>query len=274
MLRIALATDIPSIQRVRHSVRENRLVSGTISDEEVREALEDSGRGWVVEVDGEVVGFAIGKHVNANIWALFVDPDYEGRGFGRALHDAMVEWLWSQGLTRLRLSTDPGTRAQSFYEAAGWRRGEALDNGEVCYELERRSVEVEDCRKTAEVDRRLTPKSGFLSRFFRGKASDFRATLILLTLVVLLLYIASSQQRHTAEVGRWIKRHREAWTDLVAEHPNLSTVKFQSYTAYDGSLLVVCLKLDAEEEAVVRRFVQEHSPSRPVVFIGPSNAHE
>ncbi len=137
MLRVALVSDIASIQRVRHSVRENRLISGTISDEEVREAIEDSGRGWVVEADGEVVAFAIGKSSNANIWALFVHPDHAGRGYGRALHDAMVEWLWAQGCEMLWLSTDPGTRAQKFYEAAGWKRVGLLENGEVRYELER-----------------------------------------------------------------------------------------------------------------------------------------
>jgi ABC-type lipopolysaccharide export system ATPase subunit len=61
MLRPALASDIAGIQRVRHSVRENRLVSVVIADEEVREALERTGRGWVVESDGDVVAFAIGN---------------------------------------------------------------------------------------------------------------------------------------------------------------------------------------------------------------------
>jgi ABC-type lipopolysaccharide export system ATPase subunit len=42
-------------------VRENRLVSVVIADEEVREALERTGRGWVVESDGDVVAFAIGN---------------------------------------------------------------------------------------------------------------------------------------------------------------------------------------------------------------------
>lgn len=39
MIRQALASDIPAIQRVRHSVRENRLVSMVIDDEQVREAI-------------------------------------------------------------------------------------------------------------------------------------------------------------------------------------------------------------------------------------------
>jgi GNAT superfamily N-acetyltransferase len=57
-----------------------------------------------------------------NIWALFVDPEHERRGYGRMLHDTMTDWLRSRGVERLWLTTEPGTRAQKFYEAAGWHR--------------------------------------------------------------------------------------------------------------------------------------------------------
>lgn len=89
-LRVAVRGDVAGIQRVRHAVRENRLLSRTISDAEVAHAIERSGRGWVVELDGEIVGFAIGNIEDASVRALFVGPLYEGHGYGRALHDAMV----------------------------------------------------------------------------------------------------------------------------------------------------------------------------------------
>lgn len=135
--RRAVAADIPAIQRVRRSVRENRLVSSVITDDEVREAIEESGRGWVVEAQGEVVAFAVGNARTGNIWALFVHPDHEGRGHGRRLHDAMVSWLWSRGLERLWLTTEPETRAQRFYEAAGWQLIGPTDRGELRYEAQR-----------------------------------------------------------------------------------------------------------------------------------------
>jgi putative hydrolase of HD superfamily len=141
-LRQAVASDIPGIQLVRRLVRENRLVSLAISDEQVRAAIEDTGRGWVVESGGEVVAFAIGNAGDGNIWALFVHPDHEGRGHGRRMHDAMVEWLWSRGLERLWLTTAPGTRAQSFYEAAGWERVPHADAKELRYELGRARPEA------------------------------------------------------------------------------------------------------------------------------------
>ena len=135
MVRPARAADIPAIQRVRAWVTENRLVSTIITDEDVRTAIEDTGRGWVVEKDGEVVAFAIGNALTGNIWALFVHPEHQSRGYGRQLHDTMVNWLWGAGLDRLWLSTDPGTRAQRFYEAAGWRLTGTTDRGELLYEL-------------------------------------------------------------------------------------------------------------------------------------------
>ncbi len=125
------------MQRIRHAVRENRLVSTVIRDGEVQEAIESRGRGWVVEQRGTLVGFSIGDLQTGNIWALFVHPDHERQGFGRQLHDAMVAWLWSQGLDRLWLTTEPHTRAQKFYESAGWVLLGSTDGGVLRYEMRR-----------------------------------------------------------------------------------------------------------------------------------------
>ena len=133
-IRQGLASDIAAIQRVRRVVRENRLVSTVITDEDVLESIERTGRGWVVEADGEVVAFAIGNATNGNIWALFVDPDHQQRGYGRMLHDTMIDWLKSRGVERLWLTTEPGTRAQKFYEAAGWQFRGVTSRGEHRYE--------------------------------------------------------------------------------------------------------------------------------------------
>jgi GNAT superfamily N-acetyltransferase len=134
VLRQAVASDIAGIQRVRRSVVENRLVSTVISDADVREAIETTGRGWVIESRGEILAFAIGNAATGSIWALFVHPDHERLGYGRALHDAMVSWLWSQGLERLWLTTEPGTRAQGFYESAGWHLVGSTNSGQLRYE--------------------------------------------------------------------------------------------------------------------------------------------
>jgi GNAT superfamily N-acetyltransferase len=139
LMRPARREDVAAMHRIRHAVRENRLRSGAITEADYLPEIEETGRGWVAEDGGEVVGFAVGNAKTGNIWALFVHPDHERRGHGRRLHDVMVGWLFSRGVERLWLSTDPGTRAQRFYEAAGWSFAGMLPDGEARYELRRSS---------------------------------------------------------------------------------------------------------------------------------------
>lgn len=137
VLRQAAREDIPGMHRVRLAVRENRLTSTAIREEHYVPEIETTGRGWVVTEEGNIVAFAVGNREEQSIWALFVDPERERRGYGRRLHEAMVEWLFSQGVAFIWLSTDPGTRAQRFYEAAGWSFCRVLPDGEHYYELRR-----------------------------------------------------------------------------------------------------------------------------------------
>lgn len=135
-IRQATRADVDAMHHVRLSVRENVLSSPTrISAADYVEAIEVTGRGWVVECDGNVVAFAVGNATDGSIWALFVEPAYEGRGFGRALHAEMIEWLRRQGLRRLWLTTDAGSRAASFYATAGWREVGLSQSGELRLEL-------------------------------------------------------------------------------------------------------------------------------------------
>lgn len=135
MLRQASRSDIPGMHRVRMAVRENRLVSTVITEADYGPAIEETGRGWVVEIEGQVVAFAVGHKTSGNIWALFVDPEHERRGYGRQLHGEMLEWLWAQGLGKLWLTTEPATRAEAFYRKAGWKICGVTDRGEVRFEM-------------------------------------------------------------------------------------------------------------------------------------------
>ena len=119
------------------SVRENQLTRSVITEHDYVEHLETLGRGWVIEVAGRIVAVVVGNAQSGNIWGLFVHPDCEGRGFGRRLLDTAVDWLWSQGLRRLWLTTAAGTRAQSFYESAGWMNAGTTEHGEIRFELSR-----------------------------------------------------------------------------------------------------------------------------------------
>jgi GNAT superfamily N-acetyltransferase len=136
-LRPACRADIGGMHAVRMSVRENQLTSVSLDESDYSRAIELDGRGWVVELNGSIIASAVGNATEGSIWALFVHPDHEGRGFGRQLHDAVVGWLWSQGFERLWLTTSPHTRAAGFYERAGWRRVAVLASGDIRYELGR-----------------------------------------------------------------------------------------------------------------------------------------
>lgn len=124
------------MHQVRLAVTENRLSDPTrVTHASYVPAITESGCGWVAEVSGTIVGFAVGAR-SGNIWALFVHPDHEARGHGKALHSAMVSWLQAQGLRQLWLTTDPGTRAEAFYRALGWRSCGIVPGGELRLELD------------------------------------------------------------------------------------------------------------------------------------------
>ncbi|MGQ3051719.1 MAG: GNAT family N-acetyltransferase [Roseateles sp.] len=140
-LRQATCDDTAELWRVRYAVTENTLTPGRIGDDELHAYLQDYGRGWVIELEPapnpKIAGFAIGDARDGNIWAMFVDPALHGQGHGRVLHDVMVDWLFAQGLTRLHLGTQPGSRAEAFYRRAGWTSThEGLDaHGDKRFEL-------------------------------------------------------------------------------------------------------------------------------------------
>ena len=135
-MRVAVIADVESMHRVRLAVLENRLRDlSRVQPDDYRRLLEVDGRGWVYELDSKIVGFAVADRVRRNVWALFVAPEFEGRGIGRTLHDAMVEWLFRAAPGSIWLTTEPSTRAERFYGAAGWRRIRLEGNGEVRFEL-------------------------------------------------------------------------------------------------------------------------------------------
>ncbi|GAB3426246.1 GNAT family N-acetyltransferase [Massilia solisilvae] len=135
--RRAVAADIPAMSRIRLSVAENVLSDPTrITDAMYEEFLDRSGRGWVAESGGEIVAFCYANSTNASIWALFVRPDHEGQGLGKALLGQAVDWLFSIGHSRVELSTAANTRADRFYAAQGWVR-QAGSASDVAYSLTR-----------------------------------------------------------------------------------------------------------------------------------------
>ena len=138
-IRNATIADFEALHRVRMSVRENQLSHpGRITFNDYALMLEQRGAGWLCEEEGKEVGFAIADVVGTSIWALFVLPEWEGRGIGKKLHDTMVRWCFDFiAMECLSLTTDPGTRAETFYTKAGWVCTGLTDAGEVFFVLDK-----------------------------------------------------------------------------------------------------------------------------------------
>jgi GNAT superfamily N-acetyltransferase len=136
IFREAQTPDIKQMQVVRHLVKENVLSNpALVTDADCEEYITNRGKGWVCEVDNKIVGFSIADLKENNIWALFVDPAYEGKGIGRRLHQLMLDWYFSQTQQKVWLGTSPNTRAEAFYRSAGWIEVGTHGDGEIKFEM-------------------------------------------------------------------------------------------------------------------------------------------
>lgn len=136
MIREATEMDIPALQVIRNAVKENRLSDPSlVKDEDYVEFLNNRGKGWVYLVQHKIAGFAIVDLSAHNVWALFIDPEFERMGIGRELHDKMLRWYFSRSAETLWLSTAPCTRAATFYRTAGWEEKGTYGKGEIRFEM-------------------------------------------------------------------------------------------------------------------------------------------
>jgi len=136
IFREAEINDIFQMHEVRIAVKENILPNpDLITKNDYEDFLFNRGKGWVCEIDNRVVGFAIVDLIGNNIWALFVQPEFEGKGIGKRLHDEMLNWYFAQTKDVVWLGTSPNTRAEKFYRKKGWKQAGIRLNGEIQFEL-------------------------------------------------------------------------------------------------------------------------------------------
>jgi len=134
VIRLATRTDIPRIFEIRYSVRENRLTDPSLVTGADAERFIGDGALWVwQEADGLVAGFSGSDRRDGSIWALFVAPGHEGKGIGRALLTRACDALRDAGHCEAWLTTEPGSRAERHYRAAGWTAGGLSAKGELIF---------------------------------------------------------------------------------------------------------------------------------------------
>lgn len=117
------AIEVAAGERFREVGMDDIADDEPLADEVLHEAVEQ-GRLWVAELDGEVVGYALGVVLGArssdvpgveagpvegavqhHLEQVSVLPAAGGRGVGAALVDAVATWAWAEGAGSLTLST-------------------------------------------------------------------------------------------------------------------------------------------------------------------------
>lgn len=145
-IRPARPEDVGAIFRIRTSVVENHLSHAAlaakgITPDAVRamiaEMAADAPAAWLaVDVEdgnedgGRALGFAMTDPEDGSVFALFVLPEAEGRGAGRALLAAAEAQLFRDH-ARIFLETGDRTRAAAFYRRNGWVLAAELGQGDI-----------------------------------------------------------------------------------------------------------------------------------------------
>ncbi|PZP54980.1 MAG: GNAT family N-acetyltransferase [Micavibrio aeruginosavorus] len=132
-VRKAMLSDIPRMQEIRAAVRENILSDPSkVTIDDYRWFIE-YGPMWVYEEKGNIEGMSAGDPRDGTIWALFVNPGFEGRGIGRQLFARACQSLKDAGHSEASLYTDANSRAEHFYRAAGWIGQPPNEKGDIVF---------------------------------------------------------------------------------------------------------------------------------------------
>ena len=138
-IRKAMPEDAADIFDVRCSVRENHMSREELSalgirPETVGEMI--AGGDYIVPValaGGKIVAFAMAQISESYVFALFVHPEHEGQGLGRALMQVVESGLAEHGVVEAWLCTgsEPGIRAPGFYRHLGWVDSGIMEDGQL-----------------------------------------------------------------------------------------------------------------------------------------------
>ncbi|MCU1775857.1 GNAT family N-acetyltransferase [Pseudomonas sp. 14P_5.3_Bac1] len=143
LIRVATPDDIDTLFAIRTSVVQNHLSREQMTALGITpQVLADSIRAapcvWIAEMEGRPAAFSMVDRAAGEVFAMFVQPGYEGQGLGRRLMAVAEAALFEQH-ERLFLITDgrDEIRANGFYQRLGWSMVDRLEGDDVRYEKSR-----------------------------------------------------------------------------------------------------------------------------------------
>lgn len=126
MLRLIIEQDLPELIRIESACQ---IVPW--SDDVFKKCLEAGSTGWVMELDGKVIGFILILYQvdEVHILNFCVHPDHQHQGWGKQLLIHMLQNIRNQGGKFVYLEVRRSNQhAIALYEKAGFHKvGERKD---------------------------------------------------------------------------------------------------------------------------------------------------
>lgn len=143
LIRVATPDDIDTLFAIRTSVVQNHLsreqmTALGITPQVLADSIREAPCVWIAEVEGRPAAFSMVDRAAGEVFAMFVQPGYEGQGLGRRLMAVAEAALFEQH-ERLFLITDgrDEIRANGFYQRLGWSKVDRVEGDDVRYEKSR-----------------------------------------------------------------------------------------------------------------------------------------
>ena len=131
LLRRATTADLARLYEIWTSVAEHRFRQDWDQFTATAARFLAHGRVWVWADGRGIHGFGAADPASGEIEAVYVHPDAQGRGIGRALLRKCCDDLVRRGHRHAWLLTSPGTKAERIYRDDGWQEAGLEPSGSI-----------------------------------------------------------------------------------------------------------------------------------------------